>query len=199
MLVRIHCPYGDFCVNADGTGSFMLPSAQPYADKWTSLPSFDKSQSYSASMQMYVPWVYFFILLALWFFGLTINYKNVWLQESSLICLLSGQRRWPFVGSVVFTGNLLCSHSTLSSQILLEMFTLHKLGSDRRHPRRSLISPYNNIHHLKCNINSRSLELNRDKKLECCKVLLHLSQSLPLLVKFYFIVITFVDSRPAHL
>ena len=54
MLVKIHGSYEIFRENADGTSSFMLPSAQPHADKWTSLQSFDKNQSYSAPVQMYV-------------------------------------------------------------------------------------------------------------------------------------------------
>lgn len=95
-----------------------------------------------------------------------------------------------------FLGNLKCSHSTLTFQILLKRFSHHKSGHDHRHPHHSLIFPYINIHHLKCNVSSLFRKLKCIKKLECCKVLWHPSQSLLFpLVKFYFIItfITFVD------
>ncbi|KAG0584531.1 hypothetical protein KC19_3G215900 [Ceratodon purpureus] len=48
-------PPSSWFSGSDGTSSFMLPSAQPHADKWMPLQSFDKNQSYCAPVQMKPP------------------------------------------------------------------------------------------------------------------------------------------------
>lgn len=50
---------GVFRDYADVSTSCMLPNIQEPLDKWSSLTSFDNIQSYSASMQMYVPLAFY--------------------------------------------------------------------------------------------------------------------------------------------
>ena len=137
-------------------------------------------------------------LLALEFLRITINYMNL-MQEPTLDIIVKRSAKLTVCWLFCLTGNLLCFQSTRTSQTLLEKFTLHKPGRDLRLPRHSPISSYNNILPLKCNISSLSLELNRDKTLGCCKVLLHLSRSLLLLVKFHSIFVTSVDRLAGHM
>lgn len=78
MLVRIHCSYGSLSSDADATTSSILPNAQQPVDKWTSLQSFDKNQSYSAPVQMYVSTIILFISLASCYFLPPIDDRVVW-------------------------------------------------------------------------------------------------------------------------
>lgn len=135
------------------------------------------------------------------FFGPTIIYRNALCKNASWYICQMVATKLIMCWFSCFPGNLKCTHRTLTFQILWKRFSHHLPGNDSRHPHRSLIFPYNNINRLKCNIKCLSRKLKCSKKLECCKVLLHPSQSLlSPLVKFYFIIkfITSVDRLPGH-
>lgn len=175
--------------------SFMLPNAQQSVDKWTS--SFDNNQSYSAVVQMWV---------CCSFTCMNFSLDQHMCNEIKVICFNICRKSFQVVLGhdswiSCFSGNRKCNHLTVASQLLLRC-SHHKPGNDRHHPHHSLISPYINIHHLKCFISNLfrkfiwSKNTKWSKNTDSCKVHQHPSQSLlSPLVKFHFITtfIAFVD------